>query len=436
MRPIRSLTCLVRLAQVKPEVAIVGAGYVGLPLGRCFAEAGVPVVLVDIDAELVETINRGESHVEDVPSETLAKLVEAGTLSATTNYDAVRDADAIVVALPTPLSVNREPDLSIVLSAVRELSKRLRTGHLVSLESTTYPGTTREEVLPILAQSGLEVGKDFFLAFSPERIDPGREDWTVKTTPKVVGGVTPACTDKAVAFYQRAMDTVFSVSSPESAELTKLLENIFRSVNIALVNELAQLCDRMHVDVWEVVEAAATKPFGFMSFKPGPGLGGHCLPVDPFYLAWKAREFDFYTEFIELAGKVNENMPYFCLEKVTRALNSQEKAVKGSRVHIVGVAYKADVGDLRESPALKLIELLRDEGAEVSYHDPHVPELPDHGLTSADLDGSVASVDCIAIVTAHSRIDYGELAEKAQLVVDFRNATGKNGSTNGRVWKL
>jgi len=394
------------------------------------------VVLVDIDAELVETINRGESHVEDVPSETLAKLVEAGTLSATTNYDAVRDADAIVVALPTPLSVNREPDLSIVLSAVRELSKRLRTGHLVSLESTTYPGTTREEVLPILAQSGLEVGKDFFLAFSPERIDPGREDWTVKTTPKVVGGVTPACTDKAVAFYQRAMDTVFSVSSPEAAELTKLLENIFRSVNIALVNELAQLCDRMHVDVWEVVEAAATKPFGFMSFKPGPGLGGHCLPVDPFYLAWKAREFDFYTEFIELAGKVNENMPYFCLEKVTRALNSQEKAVKGSRVHIVGVAYKADVGDLRESPALKLIELLRDEGAEVSYHDPHVPELPDHGLTSADLDGSVASVDCVAIVTAHSGIDYDELAEKAQLVVDFRNATGKNGSTNGRVWKL
>jgi UDP-N-acetyl-D-glucosamine dehydrogenase len=421
---------------VTPEVAIVGAGYVGLPLGRLFAETGIPVVLVDIDAERVEMINRGESHVEDVPSDALATLVEAGTLSASTNYDSVRDADAIVVALPTPLSANREPDLSIVLSAAHELSKRLRTGHLVSLESTTYPGTTREEVLPILAQSGLEVGKDFFLAFSPERIDPGREDWTVKTTPKVVGGVTPACTEKAVAFYERAIDTVFSVSSPEAAELTKLLENIFRSVNIALVNELAQLCDRMHVDVWEVVEAAATKPFGFMSFKPGPGLGGHCLPVDPFYLAWKAREFDFYTEFIELAGKVNENMPYFCLEKITRALNSQEKAVKGSRVHLVGVAYKADVGDLRESPALKLIELLREEGADVSYHDPHVPELPDHGLTSADLDGSVAAVDCVAIVTAHSGIDYAGLAQNAQLVVDFRNATGKNGSANGRVWKL
>jgi UDP-N-acetyl-D-glucosamine dehydrogenase len=421
---------------VKPEVAIVGAGYVGLPLGRCFAEAGIPVVLVDIDAERVETINRGESHVEDVPSETLKALLEAETLSATTNYDAVRDVDAIVVALPTPLSANREPDLSIVLSAAREVGKRLRTGHLVSLESTTYPGTTREEVLPILAASGLEVGKDFHLAFSPERIDPGREDWTVKTTPKVVGGVTAACTEKAVAFYERAIDTVVSVSSPEAAELTKLLENIFRSVNIALVNELAQLCDRMRVDVWEVVEAAATKPFGFMSFKPGPGLGGHCLPVDPFYLAWKAREFDFYTEFIELAGKVNENMPYFCLEKITRALNSDEKSVKGSHVHIVGVSYKADVGDLRESPALKLVELLRDEGAEVSYHDPHVSELPDHGLTSVDLDGPVGKADCVAIVTAHSGIDYAELAEKAQLVVDFRNATGKNGSTNGRVWKL
>ena len=420
----------------KPEVAIVGAGYVGLPLGRCFAEARIPVVLVDIDAERVEAINRGESHVEDVPSKTLAALLEAGTLSATTNYDAIRDADAIVVALPTPLSVNREPDLTIVMSAAREVGRRLRAGQLVSLESTTYPGTTREEVLPILAGSGLEVGKDFYLAFSPERIDPGREDWTVKTTPKVVGGVTPACTEKAVAFYERAIDTVVSVSSPEAAELTKLLENIFRSVNIALVNELAQLCDRMHVDVWEVIEAAATKPFGFMSFKPGPGLGGHCLPVDPFYLAWKAREFDFYTEFIELAGKVNENMPYFCLEKITRALNSDEKSVKGSHVHLVGVSYKADVGDLRESPALKLVELLRDEGAEVSYHDPHVSELPDHGLTSVDLDGSVGKADCVAIVTAHSGIDYAELAEKAQLVVDFRNATGANGSSNGRVWKL
>jgi UDP-N-acetyl-D-glucosamine dehydrogenase len=421
---------------VKPELAIVGAGYVGLPLARCFAEAGVPAVLVEIDEERVAAINRGKSYVEDVPAEALAPLVEAEMLSATADYDAVKEAEAIVIALPTPLSATRQPDLSIVLGAIGQLAQRLREGHLVVLESTTYPGTTREEVLPILEAQGLEVGKDIFLAFSPERIDPGREDWTVKTTPKVVGGVTPACTERACALYRRAIDTVFSVSSPEAAELTKLLENIFRSVNIALVNELAQLCDRMRVDVWEVVEAAATKPFGFMSFKPGPGLGGHCLPVDPFYLAWKAREYDFYTEFIELAGKINENMPYFCLEKITRALNSREKAVNGSRVHLVGVSYKADVGDLRESPALKLIGLLRAEGAEVSYHDPHIPELPEQGLSSQDLDGSLANVDCVAIVTAHSGIDYGRLADRAPLLVDFRNATGTNGSANGRVWKL
>ena len=418
----------------KPEVAIIGAGYVGLPLGRCFAEAGIPVVLVDVDAERVATINRGESHVEDVPSSTLAPLVEAGSLAATTDYDVVRDVGAIVVALPTPLSANREPDLSIVLSASRELGKRLRTGQLVSLESTTYPGTTREEVLPILAESGLEVGKDFFLAFSPERIDPGREDWTVKTTPKVVGGVTAACTERAVTFYERAIDTVFSVSSPEAAELTKLLENIFRSVNIALVNELAQLCDRMQIDVWEVIGAAATKPFGFMSVQPGPGLGGHCMPIDPFYLTWKAREYDFYTEFIELAGKVNENMPYWCLAKIARALNGQERAIKGSRVLLLGVSYKADIDDTRESPALKLIELLQSEGADVTYHDPFVPELPERGLSSVPLDASAA--DCAVIVTAHSGIDYEDLVEKAPLVVDLRNATGASGTQNGKVWKL
>jgi UDP-N-acetyl-D-glucosamine dehydrogenase len=421
---------------MRAEVAIVGAGYVGLPLGQAFAEAGVPAVLVDVDAERVAAIGRGDSYVEDVPSSTLRPLVEAGTLTATTDYDAVREADAVLVALPTPLSANREPDLSIVLDAVAELAPRLREGQLFVLESTTYPGTTREKVLPLLAAGGLEVGKDFFLAYSPERVDPGRTDWTPKTTPKIVGGITPACLERAVALYGRAMDTVLTVSSPEAAELTKLLENIFRAVNIALVNELAQLCDRMNVDVWEVVDAAATKPFGFMSFKPGPGLGGHCLPVDPFYLSWKAREFDFYTEFIELAGKINENMPYFCLEKITRALNSQEKAVKGSHVHLVGVSYKADVGDLRESPALKLIELLRDEGADVSYHDPHVAELPVHGLSSQPLDGALGRADCVAIVTAHSGIDYDGLVDGARLVVDFRNATGANGSQNGRVWKL
>ena len=421
---------------MKAEVAIVGAGYVGLPLGQTFAAAGVPVVLVDVDAERVEAIRRGESYVEDVPSSTLRPLVEAGALTATTDYDVVRESDSVLVALPTPLSPNREPDLSIVLDAVERLAPLLRKGHLFVLESTTYPGTTREKVLPLLEAGGLEVGKDFFLAYSPERVDPGRTDWTPKTTPKIVGGITPACAERAIALYGRAVDTVLTVSSPEAAEMTKLLENIFRAVNIALVNELAQLCDRMGLDVWEVVEAAATKPFGFMSFKPGPGLGGHCLPVDPFYLSWKAREYDFYTEFIELAGKINENMPYFCLEKITRALNSQEKAVKGSHVHLVGVSYKADVGDLRESPALKLIELLRDEGADVSYHDPHIPELPAHGLTSQGLDGALRHADCVAIVTAHSGIDYDGLVDRARLVVDFRNATGANGSQNGRVWKL
>jgi UDP-N-acetyl-D-glucosamine dehydrogenase len=422
--------------RMKREIAIIGAGYVGVPLGHVFAEAGRGVVLLDVDAGRVAAINRGESYIEDVPSESLRPLVEAGALAATTDYDAMRETDAVLIALPTPLSPNREPDLSIVLAAARKVGERLRAGHLVVLESTTYPGTTREDVLPILSESGLEVGTDFHLAFSPERVDPGRTDWTTKTTPKIVGGLTPACTERAVDLYRDALDTVIPISSPEAAELTKLLENIFRSVNIALVNELAQLCDRMHVDVWEVVDAAATKPFGFMSFKPGPGLGGHCLPVDPFYLSWKAREYDFYTEFIELAGKINENMPYFCLEKITRALNSDEKSVKGSKIHLVGVAYKADVADLRESPALKLMELLRDEGGDVSYHDPHIAELPAHGLSSQSLDGAVDAADCVAIVTAHSGIDYDALAERARLVVDFRNATGRNGSRNGRVWKL
>jgi UDP-N-acetyl-D-glucosamine dehydrogenase len=322
-----------------------------------------------------------------------------------------------------------------VLGAAEDLAPRLRKGQLVVLESTTYPGTTREQLQPVLESgSGLKAGEDFHLAFSPERVDPGREDWTTKNTPKVVGGLTPACTERAVELYSSALESVVAVSSPEAAELTKLLENIFRSVNIALVNELAQLCDRMRIDVWEVVGAAATKPFGFMSFQPGPGLGGHCMPIDPFYLTWKAREYDFYTEFIELAGKVNENMPYWCLGKIVRALNSQERALKGSKVLVLGVSYKEDIDDTRESPALKLIELLQEEGAEVAYHDAHVPELPEHGLRSVpmDIDGS----DCVVIVTAHSGIDYDELVERAKLVVDLRNATGANGTGNGKVWKL
>jgi len=324
---------------------------------------------------------------------------------------------------------------SIVLDATRGIAQRLKKGHLVVLESTTYPGTTRESLKPILEESGLKAGEDFHLAFSPERVDPGREDWTTTTTPKIVGGLTEACTQRAVELYETALETVLPVSSPEAAELTKLLENIFRSVNIALVNELAQLCDRMDLDIWEVVDAASTKPFGFMRFDPGPGLGGHCLPVDPFYLSWKARQYDFYTEFIELAGKVNANMPYFCRSLISQALNhGRELSLKGSKVLILGVSYKANVQDTRESPALKLIELLRNTGAEVAYHDPYVPELPKQGLSSVPLEPGAH--DCVVIVTAHSAIDYDRVVDEALLVVDFRNATGRNGRVDGKVWKL
>ena len=419
----------------RPRVGVVGLGYVGLPLALAFAREGVEVVGLDADPRRVEQIRAGDSYVEDVDAGDLHTAVAGGLLAATTNYDELTDAEAIVICVPTPLTENRQPDLGAVVDAATSLSRVLRRDQLVVLESTTYPGTTRERLVPLLEESGLAAGRDFRVAYSPERVDPGRSDFTLRNTVKVLGGLTPECADRARQLYERVCDHVMLVSTPDAAEMAKLLENIFRSVNIALVNELAVLCDRMGIDVWEVIDAAATKPFGFMRFDPGPGMGGHCLPVDPFYLAWRAREFDFYTEFIELAGKINENMPYFCLEKITRALNSREKAVRGSRIHLVGVAYKADVGDLRESPALKLIELLHGEGAEVTYHDPHVTELPEHGLTSQDLDGSLAAADCVAIVTAHSGIDYDRVTERASLVVDFRNATGENGSANG-VWKL
>ena len=417
------------------DVAIVGAGYVGLPLGQVFSEAGRSVLLIDVAAGVVDGINRGESHIEDVSYETLRPLVESGSLRATTSYDELRDADAIMIALPTPLSRQREPDLSIVADAAREIGKRLRQGQLVVLESTTYPGTTREVLLPELERSGLRVGEHFNLAYSAERVDPGNRRWHTRNVPKIVGGMTPACAERAVALYASAIDEVHAVSSPEAAELTKLLENIFRSVNIALVNELAQLCDRMGIDVWEVVGAAATKPFGFMPFNPGPGLGGHCIPIDPYYLTWKAREYDFYTEFIELAGKVNENMPYYCRSVVSQALNhSRQRSLKGSKVLVLGVAYKEDIGDVRESPALKLIRLLRNAGADISYHDPHVAELPQHGLASVPLDPG--AYDAAVIVTAHTSIDYEQLVEDAHLVVDLRNATGRNGASNDKVWKL
>jgi UDP-N-acetyl-D-glucosamine dehydrogenase len=417
------------------EVAIVGAGYVGVPLAQVFADAGRSVVLVDVAEDVVAALNRGESHIRDVPSDALAPLVERGRVWATTSYDALRETDSILIALPTPLSKYREPDLSILLAAVEEIAKRLRQGHLVVLESTTYPGTTREQVLPLLERSGLAVGEDFNLAYSPERVDPGNDRWTAKNVPKLVGGVTEQCTERAAALYGGAIESVHRVSSPETAELTKLLENIFRAVNIALVNELAQLCERMGIDVWEVVGAASTKPFGFMSFLPGPGLGGHCIPIDPFYLTWKAREYDFYTEFVELAGKVNANMPYYCRSLISQALNhGRQRSLKDSTILVLGVAYKADIADVRESPAIKLIELLRNAGAQVAYHDPHVARLSEVGLASVALEPE--RYDCAVIVTAHTSIDYDALVEQANLVVDLRNATGRNGAENGKVWKL
>ena len=422
---------------MKPEIAIIGAGYVGVPLAQVFADAGRRVVLVDVVQDRVDQLNRGESYIEDVSSELLGKLVDDGLISATTDYDILRDVEAILIALPTPLSRQREPDLSIVLNAARQVAPRLQKGQLVVLESTTYPGTTREEILPILEQSGLVVGQDFHVAFSPERVDPGRTDWTTKNVAKVVGGITPACTEAAAALYGSAIDTVHRVSTPEAAELTKLLENIFRSVNIALVNEMAILCDRMNIDIWEVVDAASTKPFGFMSFSPGPGLGGHCIPIDPFYLTWKAREFGFYTEFIELAGKVNEEMPYFCRSLVSQALNhAKEMSLKGSKVLVLGVAYKPGIGDMRESPALKLISLLQNAGADVAYHDPHVPKFADHGLTMECVPYDPAAYDCVVIVTDHADIDYDKLVDDASLVVDLRNATGAKGTASEKVFKL
>src|SRR2546426_2575310 len=420
------------------DLAVVGAGYVGLPLATTFAEAGCHVLVVDVVEPLVEALNRGETHIEDVESARWAQLVEQGLVRATTDYEELKQADGILIALPTPLSRQREPDLSIVETATRDIAAVLQEGQVVVLESTTWPGTTREVLQPILeAGSGLKVGEGFHLAMSPERVDPGREDWTTKTTPKVLGGITPECTRRAADVYRRAIDSIVEVSTPEAAELTKLLENIFRSVNIALVNELAQLCDRMSIDVWEVVDAAATKPFGYMRFSPGPGLGGHCIPVDPFYLTWKAREFGFYTEFIELAGKVNEEMPYFCRSLVSQALNhSKQRAMKGSKILVLGVAYKPGIGDMRESPALKLISLLQNAGAEVSYHDPHVPQIREEGVELSAVSYEPREYDCVVIVTDHSSLDYEALVDEASLVVDLRNATGAKGSAAEHVFKL
>jgi UDP-N-acetyl-D-glucosamine dehydrogenase len=409
-------------------VGVIGLGYVGLPLAVAFAGEGCEVIAVDVDSRKIESLAAGASYIEDVSSEAFREV--AGSIHATTRYADLARADAVLICVPTPLTANREPDLGPLVDSTRALAEVLQADQLVVLESTTYPGTTRERVAPLLEESGLVAGRDFFLAFSPERVDPGRTDFTLRNTPKVLGGLTEACTQRAEALYGLVCDEIVRVSSPEAAELTKLLENIFRSVNIALVNELAMLTDRMGIDIWEVVDAAASKPYGFMRFEPGPGMGGHCLPVDPFYLSWRAREFDMATEFIELAGKVNQQMPYHCVAKAQRALNDTGMSVKGARVAVIGVSYKPGVGDIRESPALKIISLLKDLGAEVLYHDPHVPALAEFALTSTPLEEALADADLTLIVTAHPSIDHEQIARRARLVLDLRGITRTSSDTN------
>jgi UDP-N-acetyl-D-glucosamine dehydrogenase len=403
------------------RIGIVGLGYVGLPLAVAFAEAGHEVLGVDVDAAKVASLDRNESYVGDISSGTLERLGDR--ISAGTSVASLADADAIVVCVPTPLTPNREPDLGPLLDSAAALAGVICAGQLVVIESTTYPGTTREDVAPLLEQSGLVAGEDFALAFSPERIDPGRSDYTMANTPKVLGGLTDSCRRRAAALYADICDEIVEVSTLEAAELTKLLENIFRSVNIALVNELAIIADRMGIDIWEVIDAADTKPYGYMRFEPGPGIGGHCLPVDPFYLAWRARQFDVPTEFIQLAGTVNQKMPLFCVEKIARALNDHEKSIKGSTIALIGVSYKAGVGDMRESPAVKIARLLTQRGAHLAYHDEFVPQLPEFGLHSQPLDDALANSDLATIITAHPNIDITRIIETAPLIVDFRGAT-------------
>lgn len=405
---------------------MIGLGYVGLPLAVAFAESGRDVIGLDTVPGKIAALNRGESHVEDVPSSALSSL--AGSLHATMDYGELRGCEAVIICVPTPLTGSREPDLSYLESAAEGLAGVLQPGQLVVLESTTYPGTTRDLIRPILERDGRLAGTDFHLAFSPERIDPGRVDFTVRTTPKLVGGLTDACTSRAAALYGEICDTVVPLTTPEAAELAKLLENIFRSVNIALVNELAQLCARLEVDVWEVIDAASTKPFGFMRFEPGPGMGGHCLPVDPFYLAFKAREHGFYPEFVELAGKINQSQPLFCVNRIERVLNANGRPVNGTRILVMGVSYKAGVGDIRESPALRIIGLLSELGADLAYHDPHVPELAESGLASVtDLDAACDESALTVIVTAHPGIEWDRVVELSEHVLDLRGVTRELG---------
>ncbi len=423
---------LERIRDHEAEVGVLGLGYVGLPVAVAFGEAGFPTAGFDVDAAVAELVAGGESHIGDVAPERVRKLVEQGRLRTTTDFEGLGEIDAIVICVPTPLSKTGDPDVSFIVQAVGDVARHLRPGQLVILESTTYPGTTRELALSRLEETGLRAGEDFFLAYSPERVNPGDPVYGIQNTPKVVGGFTPACHQLAVALYREVIDSVVEVSSPEAAELTKILENTFRAVNIGLVNEMAVIADRLGIDIWEVVEAAATKPYGFMRFTPGPGLGGHCIPIDPQYLAWKMRSLQYKTRFIELAAEVNAEMPRYVVGKIVEALNRQRKPANGSRILFLGVSYKADVDDTRESPALDIMELVRGLGAEVRYHDPHVPSvsldevtLESRALTTEELEAA----DAVVVTTDHRAVDYGLVMEHARIVVDPRNAlAGREGN--------
>jgi UDP-N-acetyl-D-glucosamine dehydrogenase len=418
------------------RLGTLGLGYVGLPLSVEFAEAGLQVTGFDLSQGKVEAVNRGESYIKDVPTERVSKLVRAGRLRATADFEALSECDAIIICVPTPLGKTKDPDLTMVVDAARAIGRHLRAGQLVVLESTTYPGTTEELIQPILEEGGLKAGESFFLAFSPERVDPGNPRFNTRNTPKIIGGVTEECTQVAQLLYAKAIDKVIPVSSTRAAEMVKLLENTFRSVNIGLVNEVALMCERLKVDVWEVIEAAATKPFGFMPFFPGPGLGGHCIPIDPLYLSWKLRTLNYRARFIELAGEINAGMPEYVVQRVAEALNEREKSVKGSRILILGVAYKRNVDDVRESPALDILKLLESRGARVSYNDPHVPELraDDIVLRSEDLLPAVRRADLVVIVTDHGSYPYRDIVEAAPVVLDTRNAT--KGIVSKKILKI
>ena len=432
---------LTKLEDKEACMAVLGLGYVGLPLAVVFAEAGFDVIGIDPDARKMDSLNKGISYIPDVPTADVARLVASGKLTATTDFSVLKDVDAVSICVPTPLRKTGDPDMSFIDSATSELAKYVHAGMVIVLESTTYPGTTREVIQPMLTnESKLVVGEDLFLCFSPERVDPGREDFTTVNTPKVLGGITEACTEVACAWYSSAIETVVPVSSTEAAEMSKLLENTFRMINIGLVNELAIMCDRLGVDVWEVIDAAATKPFGFMKFTPGPGLGGHCIPIDPLYLSWKMKAVNYNARFIELASEINTGMPRYVVAKVQDALNEHRKSIKGSKILVLGAAYKPDIDDLRESPALDVIGLLAEKGADVSYHDPYCPSLHTHEgeiMNSVpDMLEAAAKADCAVIITNHSDYDYAALLDKAQLIVDTRNALGKTGRNNPKVFGL